>query len=768
VRSFRSAVDAPSRPRPGSPWGAPGVPAAALAVLLFTLPVGAREPTTAAPGEARFTRPESGRPIAALEAASTPRVETFSVRNEPVDQVILAFAEAAGLSVLLDETVSGTVSLVLHEASPLETLQAIADAANLYLSDRDGIVRVSRLRLDRAPGGRWILESRGGSLSAITRALTASAGASVVLPHREYPPITVSLTARTLGGLVAQLAEAIGASVSQRSGLYVIGDDDAVVSDPESFADSPAPREMPRLTRHAGDVALSVSGARRIDILRALAADLGLPLIICGDLSSVIGEIELSAPEDRFLPVLATALHVRIYRDGGSLVVVDEYDSGRLRGLYHRTLLPVPPAHRPLIREAASTVPDLHIEGESARGLVVTGMESSLRRIETLLRELEDEESALVFLRYRATHRSAAELLSTANLRFPADSLSEVSAGGYLVGWVANDRSQEIANALAEWDRPDLRRRYRCRFVPVSVALEAVERLHPGIVPVTAGDGSSFSLQASPGVHTAVAELLLQVDRPPEQLRFDLCIIQYQSGNAVQHGVDFAVSSVEEFLVFDEPISAAGSFNGILALQFDLISRLGYQAALAISDELSTNRARLVLDTSLRALSGKTARLENSSTFRYRDVLGEEDEASWRSVVREIESGLSLEITGDVHDDRSITVTIVVDYSRQGADVSRNGDPPPTSERVVESTLRVVPGEPVVIGGLLQQEESASERRFPLLGRVPLIRGLINRRDRHFQETELVLYLSAFPDPASATEERRRQLERLMDMEAAQ
>jgi hypothetical protein len=279
----------------------------------------------------------------------------------------------AGLSVLLDETVSGTVSLVLHEASPLETLQAIADAANLYLSDRDGIVRVSRLRLDRAPGGRWILESRGGSLSAITRALTASAGASVVLPHREYPPITVSLTARTLGGLVAQLAEAIGASVSQRSGLYVIGDDDAVVSDPESFADSPAPREMPRLTRHAGDVALSVSGARRIDILRALAADLGLPLIICGDLSSVIGEIELSAPEDRFLPVLATALHVRIYRDGGSLVVVDEYDSGRLRGLYHRTLLPVPPAHRPLIREAASTVPDLHIEGESARGLVVTG-----------------------------------------------------------------------------------------------------------------------------------------------------------------------------------------------------------------------------------------------------------------------------------------------------------------------------------------------------------------------------------------------------------
>jgi type II secretory pathway component GspD/PulD (secretin) len=732
------------------PRVAVAVVASALVVLLVpAAPVGAWEPPAVTP-----------------EVASSPLIETFSVRNEPVDQVILAFAERSGLSVLLDDTVSGNVSLVIHETSPGEALQAIADAAGLYLSDRDGIVRVSRLHLDRKPDGTWTLESRDGSLGAITREITASTGASVILPRREYPSITVSLTSATLSGLVAQLAGAIGASVTRRDGLYVIEDGAALPSGPVDSAGTESQREMPRFTREAGHVALSVSGARRIDILRALAADLELPLVSCSDLSSIAGEIQLSAPEDRFLAALGTVLGVRIYRDGGTLVVVDEYDAGRLRPLYHRTLLPVAPAHRPLVREAASTIPDLQVEGESARGLVITGMEASLGQIETLLRKVADEQSSLVFLRYRPTHRRAAELLSTAHLRFPGESLSEVPSGSHLVGWVSEDRAEEIENALTEWDRPELRRRYRCRFIPVSAALEAVERLHPGVAPVTAGDGTSFSLEAAPGVHAAVADLLLQVDRPPEQLRFDVCIIQYQSGNAVQHGVDFAVSRTEEMLVFDEPLSAAGSFNGILALQFDLISRLGYQAALAISDELSTNRARLVLDTSLRALAGETARLENSSTFRYRDVLGEEDEASWRSVVREIESGLSLEITGNVHEDRSVTVTIAVDYSQQGADISRNGDPPPTSERVVESTLRVVPGEPVVIGGLLQQEESASERRFPLLGRVPLIRGLINRRDRHFQETELVLYLSAFPDPASPTEERRRQMDRLLDLEA--
>lgn len=750
----------PAGSAPIGPAMVPAVVATALAALLVPVPAGGAEP--------RQTDRE--RAVSALPDVTdaTPRtvVETFSVRNEPVDQVILAFAERAGLSVLIDETVNGTVSLVLHDTSPLETMQAVADATRLFLTDRNGVIRVSRVRIDRLPDGRWVLESRGGSLRGITRELTAATGASVILPPRDYPEITASLTAATVPGLIRQLGETIATSVTVRDGLYVIGERDggSVTS-----GASPPPRETPRFTREAGAVAVVSAGARRIDILRGLASFLDLPLVSCSDLSSVTGRIELSAPEDRedrLVQSLATALGVRIYRDGGSLIVVDEYDAGRLRSLYHRTLLRVSDSHRPILRDAVAGIPDVEVAGESPQGLLLVGMESSLRQIETLLRRIEGERDELVFLRYRPAHRPGAELLATAVARFPADSLSEVQPGGHLVGWVPADRAGEIENSLAEWDRPDLRRRYRCRFIPVATALEALERVHPELTPVTAGDGTSFSLEAPPAVHAGVANLLLQVDRPPEQLRFDLCIIQYQAGNAVQHGVDFAVASTEGMLVFDEPFSAAGSFNGILALQFDLISRLGYQAALAISDEVSTNRARLVLDTSLRALSGETARLENSSTFRYRDVLGEEDEASWRSVVREIESGLSLEITGAVHEDRSITVTVTVDYSQQGADVSRNGDPPPTSERVVASTLRVLPGEPVVIGGLLQQEESASERRFPVLGRLPLLRRLVNRHDRHSQETELVLYLSAFPDPTSPGEERRRQMERLMDLEA--
>jgi type II secretory ATPase GspE/PulE/Tfp pilus assembly ATPase PilB-like protein len=149
------------------------------------------------------------------------------------------------------------------------------------------------------------------------------------------------------------------------------------------------------------------------------------------------------------------------------------------------------------------------------------------------------------------------------------------------------------------------------------------------------------------------------------------------------------------------------------SVQFDFLSTLGYRAALSVSEELTNNTARLVVDTSLRAAEGETVHLENASTYRYRDVLGDDDSDGYRAVTREIDSGLTVDLTGVLHGDRTISVEISVGLSKNGTDMSGNGNPPPTSRKQIETKVTIASGEAVVVGGLLQREESLAEHRFP-------------------------------------------------------
>ncbi|MFW6229225.1 MAG: hypothetical protein ACOC2V_07170, partial [Alkalispirochaeta sp.] len=210
------------------------------------------------------------------------------------------------------------------------------------------------------------------------------------------------------------------------------------------------------------------------------------------------------------------------------------------------------------------------------------------------------------------------------------------------------------------------------------------------------------------------------------------------------------------------PLAAAATYDRLTSIHFDFLSALGYRAALGISEELTNNTARLIIDTTLRAADGVTAHLENSSTFRYRDVLGDDESEGYRAVTREIESGLTVEISGETRGDRTIAMDITVSLSKNGADMSGNGNPPPTTEKRVHTAGVVAFGEPIVVGGLLQREESDAEHRFPLLGSIPLVRRLVNGSTRRMEETELVIYVTAHPlDVHSPPVKRAAQLDEL-------
>lgn len=634
-----------------------------------------------------------------LHAPRARDVEELVIRDQPVRDVLLDFAREAGMSVVPDAEVDGRISMVLHRTTSQDTLQRIIAGAGLYARREQGVVLVSRSLVTEEAEG-WRARSTDGSLTLLLRRLSSATGMSLAYPAVRDRRVSLDLAAPDAMALVRAVATATGLDAHARPHHLELRPADAHAEADLTVDGTP----RVELRREAGEYRVVADVGPTAEVLAALAAQLGGRVVICGNLPAMRAPLRLAGTDIGLLVErIGAVLELQTVRQGREVLVAAASDPGRLRAYHEVQRLEVAPELQTAVAERARSL-GLVVLDQLDDSLLVSGLPGPLARLRETARSLGRESDREAPLAYRCSYLTPAA--AAASLR------------------------------------------------------ESLPRLDMRIT--TAADGRTVLIRTPHRNHERVRTLLLSLDTPPRQIRFDLCIIQYQAGHAISHGVDMQADYERSGLVRATPLAAAGSFDGMLALQFDMASRLGYRAALAISDELSSNEARLVLDTRLRAVDGVEATLENSSTFRYRDAAGatdEDREAGWYPVVREIDSGLSVSLTGHAHRDRSVTVDVRIALSRQGSDDSRTGDPPPTSERAVRSRVRLRPGQPLVIGGLLQSETSRSDHRFPLLGRIPLVRSLLNRWDRRTEETELVVYLSAEPDPDEGPEQRRaRQL----------
>jgi type II secretory pathway component GspD/PulD (secretin) len=247
-------------------------------------------------------------------------------------------------------------------------------------------------------------------------------------------------------------------------------------------------------------------------------------------------------------------------------------------------------------------------------------------------------------------------------------------------------------------------------------------------------------------------EHLELVDQPKPQIRYQLLVIQYQRSNNLNYNKSFTASiggesSDEESN--DGYTLISGAFSNLVNIGFDIVSGFGEQFSMQLNLQLGEDRAKVMADTTLNGISGQDIKFENTNTFRYRDTTidPETGKPFYTGTTREITSGIVLGINGWVSGDGMITMSVNAAVSKQdesGANTSATTNPPPTSERVVNTQVRTKSGTPVVIGGLLQIEKMESVRKIPILGSIPLLGKLFQDIDTSDITTEMVIYIIPF------------------------
>jgi type II secretory pathway component GspD/PulD (secretin) len=104
-----------------------------------------------------------------------------------------------------------------------------------------------------------------------------------------------------------------------------------------------------------------------------------------------------------------------------------------------------------------------------------------------------------------------------------------------------------------------------------------------------------------------------------------------------------------------------------------------------------------------------------------------------------IKTGVTLDFTGYIDDDGTITLNLSPEVS--DAVVSVNGNPT-TNVRRVSTMVRVKPGDTIAIGGLVQEISSYSTTKVPFLGYIPLIGELFTQRNNTTSKKEVVILIT--------------------------
>lgn len=103
--------------------------------------------------------------------------------------------------------------------------------------------------------------------------------------------------------------------------------------------------------------------------------------------------------------------------------------------------------------------------------------------------------------------------------------------------------------------------------------------------------------------------------------------------------------------------------------------------------------------------------------------------------------GVQLEVTPQVNEGEEIHLVIRQEISSIAGAVSTNSSELVTNKREIKTTVRVKNGEIVVLGGLIQQDESVSVDKVPFLGDIPLLGRAFRSDSKKRSKTNLMVFL---------------------------
>ena len=649
----------------------------------------------------------------------------------------MALADIGNISIIPDETVEGSATYQFSTLDFTTALQVFLSTYKLYSEERNGVLYVSRIISAYNSAAKLVtLHGEDVELRLLVRALSRAMGKTILFDALPNERISVHIDSLP----PEKALEVLTARLSNHE--LEIKDDFFYIRRIESQQGSTPRRGSLVQQNPDGTFSIDLERVRFRDILAELftAQKKEYSLLMRGD--SILEELRFADKSfDELLSLIMEQANGDFQVAGDIYYIFEIQRRDVLKRL--KTTVSIPLTYLPaqsvagLLPSDLSSANLMKVDTES-NTIILRGSPAETGPLEEFIRSLDKPLRNLSYRRFDLGYVDVQNALNLLPPRFAALGPKVVGDTNSFVIPVSPNQEQELGLFLSALDVPAGQYPVRLKFITAETLLKS---LPPAAAKEEIVSTVDPTLVFYTGPESRKNEFLKQldlIDQPVPQIRYDLLVIQYQNGESLNWSSNYENKVAEE----GQETTFLGSIGSLLTLNFDIVSNFGYLFAVDLSLDLSETRATIMADTTLNGLSGEDLKFQNTNTYRYRDYEIDADTGEIQStgVTRELTSGLIITLNGWVSGDGMITMDIAATVSRQGSDSSTT-NPPTTTEKVVSTHVRTPSGKPVVIGGLIQQDEDVSISKTPFLGDIPLIGRLFQSRTESTDTTEMVIYV---------------------------
>ena len=665
-------------------------------------------------------------------------------RNQKISDIIYSVAEICGKSVIIDETVTGNATFRFEDKSFESALSRFSSHCALYTEFIDGVYYVTKVRMQKKENGNLAVTTEDVQVEPLLKMLSRLTERTIL--YDTLPNAHVTIRVRD-----ASLEDILNLTVVKLPGFALERIADGFYVTKSQGSSSRRSTDTFTLSEAGGRFSCSIQKASFANVIDTLFKKGKKEYSLLSRPQVQLENLSYSDKDfDSILSLILNQTNLDFSLNDGIYYIYEIQKKDVIKKFKETKIIRL----KNITAESLAQIlpSELNAQGflrqdKGSNSVILTGSPSETGPIEQFIQKADIPLSDRSYRSFYLENISAkdAQPLIPKPLLF-SDIIMIPGANGFITQ-VTEESGARLSEFISILDRKKQDRAVRLKYiksdelvksVPPSVSRECItETGEPTLVFFT-GSESQFG---------EFSRSLEEIDRPKKQIKYQLLVIQRQKTEGLNWGADLTARDSSG----SSSYAWSGTFSSIFNINFDIISQFGIQFAGSLNAELSEGKSRVLADTTVNGISGESLSFSNTSTSRYRDIIVDTKGDLYTSTTREISSGLTLSVNGWVSGDGMVTVKVDAQVSKQGSSESSSNKkgsdttpPPSTSEKKVSTNVRTKSGEPVVIGGLFQQEEETSEKRVPGLGRIPLLGLLFKKKVTSTVETEFVIYLVPF------------------------
>ncbi|GMA14366.1 type II secretion system protein GspD (plasmid) [Deinococcus metallilatus] len=258
-----------------------------------------------------------------------------------------------------------------------------------------------------------------------------------------------------------------------------------------------------------------------------------------------------------------------------------------------------------------------------------------------------------------------------------------------------------------------------------AVVANLLQQLYSGIRVQVDARQRALLVLTTPGDRAIIEGLIKQLDTARPQVMFEAEVLEVNQDATQALGIQY--DSIFTLKLTEDTIKGLFKLGGMSRSPLGLTVQI---------NALKTNgAARVLAQPRVAALDGVEAKINSTQTTPL-IVPG----ASGTQSVQNISTGITLRMTPRVAPDGTVEMDLGISVSTPTGTTSQGV--PQFSTREASTTLRVANGQPIVIGGLLENRRVEGVQKVPGLGDIPVLGRLFTTTRTETHHTDLVIVVT--------------------------